>query len=158
MKTFLFTALFVAASVSTSFAQNQIPVAADSWLDSSASTPSAEEAPRYTTGWSTAPGMSLSLHGKPTTDYWGRPIKKKSKNSTAASATKATYVEEENADPMMRSSGVMIAPGMNTAPHRGVSTDYWGRPLKKLRKGSTATVASKTQKASPVAAHTTTGW
>ncbi|MBT9395440.1 hypothetical protein KLP40_19910 [Hymenobacter sp. NST-14] len=34
-------------------------------------------------------------------------------------------------DPMMQSSGVMLAPGMNTAPYRGTSTDYHGRPVAK---------------------------
>lgn len=33
------------------------------------------DAPVYETGWSTAPGMALSLHQRPTTDYWGRPLK-----------------------------------------------------------------------------------
>ncbi|MFD2786159.1 hypothetical protein [Hymenobacter rubripertinctus] len=34
-----------------------------------------------------------------------------------------------SADPMMQSLGAMLAPGMNTAPYRGASTDYHGRPV-----------------------------
>ena len=158
MKTFFLSAFLVAASVGTSFAQNQTPVAADSWLDTPAEAPvEAAEAPRYTMSWNTAPGQSLSLHGKPTTDYWGRPLKKKSKNLTTTAAKATAYSDEESADPMMRSSGVMIAPGMNSAPYRKVSTDYWGRPLKKAGKKS-STVAGKAKPAAPVAVNTTTGW
>ncbi|UOQ66501.1 hypothetical protein [Hymenobacter volaticus] len=163
MKTFLFTACLVAASVSTSFAQTKTPAATDSWLDTPATTmesaASAAEvdAPQYTTGWNTAPGQSLSLHGKPTTDYWGRPLKKKTKNLTTVAAREAAYAEEESADPMMHSSGVMVAPGMSSSPYRGVSTDYWGRPLKKKAKNST--LAAKTKQAdAPVTSNSTIGW
>lgn len=164
MKTFLFTACLVAASVSASFAQTQTPAAADSWLDapattavSAASASEGEATPQYNTGWSTAPGHSLSLHGKPTTDYWGRPLKKKTKNLTTAAAREAAYAEQESADPMMHSSGVMVAPGMSSSPYRGVSTDYWGRPLKKKAKNST--LAAKTvQTEAPVVSNSTIGW
>lgn len=162
MKTLLFTAFLVAASVSASFAQTQAP-ATDPWLDTPATTiePAASaadvETPQYNTGWSSAPGHSLSLHGKPTTDYWGRPLKKKTKNLTTVAAKEAAYAEEESADPMMHSSGVMVAPGMSSSPYRGVSTDYWGRPLKKKTKNST--LAAKTvQQEPPVTANTTIGW
>lgn len=37
------------------------------------------------------------------------------------------------ADPMMRSSGVMVAPGMSSSPYRGTSTDYHGRPVTKAK-------------------------
>ncbi|WP_375435726.1 hypothetical protein [uncultured Hymenobacter sp.] len=165
MKTFLFTACLVAASVSASFAQTQTPAATDSWQDTPASTTTepvasateVEEAVQYNTGWNTAPGHSLSLHGKPTTDYWGRPLKKKAKNLTTIAAKEAAYAEEESADPMMQSSGVMVAPGMSSSPYRGVSTDYWGRPLKK--KGKSSSVAVKTgQTDVPMVSHSTTGW
>ncbi|HEX8429291.1 hypothetical protein [Hymenobacter sp.] len=162
MKTFLLTACLVAASVGASFAQTQTSVAPDPWLDTptSAAPSSATqdaEAPQYTMSWNTAPGQSLSLHGKPTTDYWGRPLKKKSKNLTTVAAKQAAYAEQESADPMMQSSGVMVAPGMSSSPSRGVSTDYWGRPLKKKSKNSVA--ATKTTEAeAPVLSHSTTGW
>jgi hypothetical protein len=153
MKTFLLSAFLVAASFTTSFAQSQASVATDSWAD----TPAAiEETPQYNMGWSTAPGQPLSLHGKPTTDYWGRPLKKKSKNLTTVAATReAAYADEESTDPMMRSSGVMAAPGMSSSPYRKPSTDYWGRPLKKK---TTSTVATKTSKANSVAANSSTSW
>ncbi|TGE15953.1 hypothetical protein [Hymenobacter elongatus] len=105
----------------------------------------------YNMGWSSAPGISLSLHNKPSTDYWGRPLKKKAKNNlTTASAAQAVAVADGSTDPMMQSSGVMIAPGMNTAPYRGVSTDYWGRPVRKAKRQD-AKVAAKIAKASSVA-------
>lgn len=165
MKTFFLAACLVAASVSVSFSQTQTPVAVDAWSDTPASTTTesavsaaeVEEVPQYNTGWSTAPGLSLSLHGKPTTDYWGRPLKKKAKNLTTVAAKQAAYAEEESADPMMRSSGVMVAPGMSSSPYRGVSTDYWGRPLKKKARNSS--VAAKTQQAqAPVVSNSTIGW
>lgn len=146
MKTLLFSAFLVAASVSTSFAQTQSSVAADAWQDAPAAQ---SETPQYNTGWSTAPGQSLSLHGKPTTDYWGRPIKKKTA-SVSRAAKEAAYAAEGSTDPMMRSSGVMIAPGMSSSPYRKVSTDYWGRPLKKASTSSSATAAKRTTSA-PVA-------
>lgn len=163
MKTLLFTACLVAASVSTAFAQSQTPAAADSWLDTPATTSESAasaadvEDPQYNTGWSTAPGQSLSLHGKPTTDYWGRPLKKKAKNLTTVAAREAAYAEEESADPMMQSSGVMVAPGMSSSPYRGVSTDYWGRPLKKKAKNSTL-AAKNVQTNAPVSSNSTIGW
>lgn len=161
MKTFFLSAFLVAASFSTSFAQGQVPVAADSWLDEPVAAPApaaAAEAPTYTMSWNTAPGQSLSLHGRPTTDYWGRPLrKKKSRNLTTVSTKEVAYEEEPSTDPMMRSSGVMIAPGMNTAPYRRVSTDYWGRPLKQKAKG--ASTLSKTRVApSSVASNTAGSW
>jgi hypothetical protein len=160
MKTFFLSAFLVAASFSTTFAQGQVPVAADSWLDEpvAAQTPVAAEAPTYTMSWNTAPGQSLSLHGRPTTDYWGRPLKKKqSRNLTTVSTKEVAYEEEVTTDPMMRSSGVMIAPGMNTAPYRRVSTDYWGRPLKQKAKGASS--LSKTSAApASVASNTAGGW
>jgi hypothetical protein len=88
-----------------------------------------------------APGISLSTHQKPTTDYWGRPLAKKAKAAKKGATSIAAATEDEanaETDPMMRSSGVMAAPGMSTSPYRGVSTDYWGRPLKRKARRSTA--------------------
>jgi len=160
MKTLLFSAFLFAASFSTSFAQSQQPVAADGWGNEPAATATTatDQAPRYNTGWNTAPGQSLSLHDRPSTDYRGRPLKKKAANLTTAAAKKeVAYQEEESTDPMMKSSGVMIAPGMNSAPYRRVSTDYWGRPLKRKTKGA-STLAKKVEKASPIAANTAGSW
>ncbi|UOG75215.1 hypothetical protein MTX78_01135 [Hymenobacter tibetensis] len=157
MKTLLFAAFLVAASVGTSFAQTQAPAASDGW-DTPSTAPAVEEqAPQYSMGWNTAPGQSLSLHGRPTTDYWGRPLKKKSKNLTTAPAKEVAYAEE-SADPMMQSSGVMVAPGMSSSPYRGVSTDYWGRPIKKKAIKNSSVVAQTAEKTTPVTTHTTTGW
>lgn len=154
MKSFLLSAFLLVVSASASFAQTQYPVAADSWLD----VPAADETPRYNTGWNTAPGQSLSLHDRPSTDYWGRPLKKKSANlTTAATKDAAAYLEEESTDPMMKSSGVMVAPGMSSSPYRRVSTDYWGRPLKQKAKTSAA-LAKKVEQAAPVAATTAGIW
>lgn len=111
----------------------------------------------YNTGWSSAPGISLSLHNKPSTDWWGRPLKKKAQNNlTTAPVAQAAALEEASADPMMHSSGVMIAPGMNTAPYRGTSTDYWGRPVRKAKRED-AKVAAKIAKASSVATTAASG-
>jgi len=157
MKPLFLSAALFAASLSTSFAQNQQPVAADSWRDETATAPAAAEALRYNTGWNIAPGQSLSLHERPSTDYRGRPLKKKYSKRLSTAARAAAYQEQETTDPIMRSSGVMIAPGMNTAPYRRVSTDYWGRPLKRKPKGA-STLARKVKKAAPVAANTAGSW
>lgn len=157
MKSLLLSAFLFAFSSTAALAQTA--TSADAWGE----TPAAEqqEAPRYNTGWNTAPGQSLSLHDRPSTDYWGRPLKKKSKNLSTAPAKEVAYADEAApaADPMMQSSGVMIAPGMNTAPYRGVSTDYWGRPLKKKPAKRASTLAKSVNKTAPVAArNTTAGW
>lgn len=164
MKFLFLSAFLVAASFSTSFAQGQLPVAADSWLDELAEPAAAvapdeaDVAPAYTMGWNTAPGQSLSLHGRPTTDYWGRPLKKKQKaNLTTAAAKAVAYQEQESTDPMMKSSGVMAAPGMNTAPYRRVSTDYWGRPLKQKAKAA-STLGKSTTENSTVASSEPASW
>ncbi|SMB94754.1 hypothetical protein SAMN00120144_2069 [Hymenobacter roseosalivarius DSM 11622] len=107
----------------------------------------AEEVTGYRTGWMSAPGISLSTHQKPTTDYWGRPLKKQAKAAKKAATVAAADTENEAAaetDPMMRSSGVMVAPGMSSSPYRGVSTDYWGRPLKrKIRRSASSSLAAQ---------------
>ncbi|QNH62578.1 hypothetical protein [Hymenobacter sediminicola] len=165
MKSFFFSAFLLVASASASLAQSQYPVADDSWLDEPTTTlaadevmPATEDAPRYNMGWNTAPGQSLSLHDRPSTDYWGRPLKKKASNlTTAATKDVASAEEEVSTDPMMHSSGVMVAPGMSSSPYRRVSTDYWGRPLKQKSKGA-STLAKKVEKSSPVAATTAGNW
>jgi hypothetical protein len=163
MKSLILSAFLVAASFSTSFAQGQLPAGANSWLDELAEPAAvapdeAEAAPAYTMSWNTAPGQSLSLHGRPTTDYWGRPLKKKQKaNRTTAAAKEVAYQEQASTDPMMQSSGVMAAPGMNTAPYRGVSTDYWGRPIKPKAKAAT-TLGKTTTQNSTVASSEPASW
>ncbi|SHJ41665.1 hypothetical protein SAMN02745146_3096 [Hymenobacter daecheongensis DSM 21074] len=104
-----------------------------------------------------APGMNTAPYRGVSTDYNGRPLKKAAKKATVA----AVPVEAELAadDPMMRSSGVMIAPGMNTAPYRGVSTDYHGRPLKKkASKASTLAVQEAQAPAAMVATAEVPEW
>jgi hypothetical protein len=128
------------------------PASADDDVWGSAPTTAApaaatDEATGYRTGWMSAPGISLSTHQKPTTDYWGRPLGKKAKAAKKASASVAAATEAEanaETDPMMRSSGVMVAPGMSSSPYRGVSTDYWGRPLKrKVRRSASSSLAAQ---------------
>lgn len=161
MKSFFLSAFLVAASCTASLAQTQAPAPVDPWATAPAyEKAAAEAAPQYTMGWNTAPGQPLSLHNRPSTDYWGRPLKKKAKNMTTVSAPKeVAYAEEEIVDPMMKSSGVSVAPGMSSSPYRGVSTDYWGRPLKKKTSKGASTLAKKVEAATPVAStNTTTGW
>lgn len=158
MKSFLLSAFLVAASCTASLAQTQAPATIDPWATAPAYETAADAAPSYNMGWNTAPGQPLSLHNRPSTDYWGRPLKKK-ENLTTASAKPVSYIEEESTDPMMHSSGVSVAPGMSSSPYRGVSTDYWGRPLKKKTSKGASTLAKKAEQASPVAsASNTTGW
>ncbi|GAA3919778.1 hypothetical protein [Hymenobacter algoricola] len=88
-----------------------------------------------------APGMNTAPYRGVSTDYHGRPLNKPAKKAVAAAPVDEATQEE---DPAMRSSGVMLAPGMNTAPYRGVSTDYHGRPLKKkAKKALVARVATE---------------
>ena len=173
MKSFLFSALALAALfTSTAQAQqtpNSSPAPANEWFEPAApasadddtwgsapttapAAPAAsEEATGYRTGWMSAPGISLSTHQKPTTDYWGRPLGKKAKAAKKSTAYATAEGETSpEADPMMRSSGVMVAPGMSSSPYRGVSTDYWGRPLKRKIRRSTA--SSLISQSAPVTA------
>lgn len=148
------------SATATDWAQPEL----DPWtINSPTATPvdNAAEAPAqpagYHTGWSSAPGISLSLHNKPSTDWWGRPIKKKAdRNLTTESVAQAAVATDGSDDPMMRSSGVMIAPGMNTAPYRGTSTDYWGRPVRKAQRQD-ARVAAKIAKSATVATTANSG-
>ena len=69
-------------------------------------------------GWGSGWGDSRAERPAPLGASW-----------TAADTLAATTAPA--IDPMMQSSGVMLAPGMNTAPYRGTSTDYNGRPVAK---------------------------
>ncbi|WP_324674691.1 hypothetical protein [Hymenobacter sp. GOD-10R] len=157
MPRFLFPAFLLGALLSASTitqAQSDTrtnTTAVDPW----AATDAVADAPQYATGWSSAPGMSLSLHQRPTTDYRGRPLKQQAKVKRVSVDDLA--IVDANDDPMMHSSGVMIAPGMNTAPYRGVSTDYNGRPLRKSTHTS-STIGAKMAKAAPVAVVPSTTW
>ncbi|MCC2547421.1 hypothetical protein LJY25_13275 [Hymenobacter sp. BT175] len=171
MNRFLFPAFLAAALLTSSFSQAQSKKApvlrdADGWpieapaaqaqpeqaapatLSGWETAVAAEQKPSYNTGWMSAPGMSLSVHHKPSTDWWGRPLKKKAAKNTTATVAAVSTPEAE--DPMMRSSGVMAAPGMNTAPYRAASTDYQGRPLRKASKGE-STLGSQVNQSMPVA-------
>ena len=165
MKSLLLSALALVAAFTTATAQTTrgtkapanewfepaAPASADddAWGSASTTAPSAAptaaeaDATTYRTGWMSAPGISLSTHQKPTTDYWGRPLKK-AKTTKKAATVAATTEAEADTDPMMRSSGVMAAPGMSSSPYRGVSTDYWGRPLKrKARRTAASSLAAQ---------------
>jgi len=159
MPRFLFSAFlfgaFLTASTTT-YAQTQADTRTNTAATDPWATPeTAADAPQYPTGWSSAPGMSLSLHQRPTTDYRGRPLKQQAKAKRVVADDLATL--DGTDDPMMHSSGVMIAPGMNTAPYRGVSTDYNGRPLRKSTHIS-STIGAKVSKAAPVATVNSPGW
>ena len=125
MKRYLLIAFFgVTSFAGTRAAQAQSTTRAgeaNPWFAADAAAPAATEASTYPTGWMSAPGMSLNLHSRPSTDYWGRPLKHKaSKRQTVAA------VEDAPAYP----TGWMSAPGMSLNLHSRPTTDYWGRPLK----------------------------
>jgi|GEM_PF-2735219 len=115
-------------------------------------TPSDDPA-MHSSGVMIAPGMNTAPYRGVSTDYNGRPLARPAKKVVAA----APIDTEEADDPMMRSSGVMIAPGMNTAPYRGVSTDYNGRPLKK-KASKASTLAAKVAQQAPVATAEVPQW
>lgn len=99
------------------------PSAASGWETPAAA---AEQTPSYTNGWNSAAGLGSGMITRPSTDYWGRPLHQKVL-LTRRVATRGIAVFD---DPAMRNAGMMLAPGLNTAPYRGVSTDYWGQPLR----------------------------
>ncbi|WP_426493498.1 hypothetical protein [Hymenobacter sp. 102] len=110
MKRFLFAAAVAAAFLSAPQAQAQSTKKATKPANTSVA-PAASTAPDDW-GWNDAPISA----------------------SAAASGWEVPGAETATApakDPMMESSGVMLAPGMNTAPYRGTSTDYHGRPIAK---------------------------
>jgi hypothetical protein len=65
-------------------------------------------------------------------------------NTPTTSIGWETAATTPDADPMMSSSGVLVAPGMSSSPYRGTSTDYNGRPVvkpKSMRPRSVAVVS-----------------
>ncbi|GGG37510.1 hypothetical protein [Hymenobacter glacieicola] len=74
---------------------------------------------------SVAPAAAAPEPEWPALETWNEPAAPASaSNGWEAAATNDT-------DPMMQSSGVMVAPGMSSSPYRGTSTDYHGRPVAK---------------------------
>ena len=118
---------------------------ANPWFTADAAAPATGETPVYSTGWMSAPGMSLNLHSRPSTDYWGRPLKQQ------ASKRKIVAVVEETP---AYSTGWMSAPGMSLNLHSRPTTDYWGRPIKaapRRRAASSLSAAPAEASASVVA-------
>lgn len=111
MKRFFFAAAVAAAFFSAPRAQAQtrstVPGANTSIAP--ATRPAGEE----TWGWETAQPM-------PQAASWDTPATGQATETAAA-------------DPMMQSSGVLVAPGMSSSPYRGTSTDYHGRPVAKAK-------------------------
>jgi len=154
LSAFLLGTMLSAAAVAPALAQSDSRTGTAT-VDPWATTSVAADTPQYPTGWSTAPGMSLGVNQRPTTDYNGRPLKQQPKVKRVA--TDDLALSDAADDPMMRSSGVMIAPGMNSAPYRRVSTDYNGRPLRKSMHMS-STIGARVSKAAPVATVPSTSW
>lgn len=73
---------------------------------------------------SVAPAMEPEWPAEPET--WGVQVAPASPGSNWETAGTPDAV-----DPMMQSSGVLVAPGMSSSPYRGTSTDYNGRPVAK---------------------------
>ena len=147
MKRYLLVVLFGVVQFAGAFtarAQSTTRVAeVNPWFAADAA-PVADETPAYPTGWMSAPGMSLNLHGRPSTDYWGRPLKQRaSKRKTVAS------VEDAPTYP----TGWMSAPGMSLNLHSRPTTDYWGRPLKAAprRRAASSLSAAPAEAGAPVA-------
>lgn len=116
MKRFLLSALVTAAFLSASLAQAQ----------TTATKPAnSSVAPAAATEW-------------PTLGSWN------SSDSSDTISGWETAVAPSASDPMMQSSGVLVAPGMSSSPYRGTSTDYNGRPVaksKSMRPRSVAVVS-----------------
>jgi hypothetical protein len=106
MKRFLLSAAVVVAFLSASAVQAQTTAAGTTPANSSV-------AP--------ATRPSTDNDGWPTLDAWTTPTGSDGWQTAATS----------DADPMMQSSGVLVAPGMSSSPYRGTSTDYNGRPVVK---------------------------
>ncbi|MBX0291548.1 hypothetical protein K3G63_13945 [Hymenobacter sp. HSC-4F20] len=105
MKRLLLAAAVAAAFFSTSDAQAQTKVKAGKLANTSV-------APATEPEW-------------PAQETWGEQVAPASPSSGWETAA------TPDADPMMHSSGVLIAPGMSSSPYRGTSTDYNGRPVAK---------------------------
>ncbi|QDA60426.1 hypothetical protein [Hymenobacter jejuensis] len=144
----ILAALFVSAGAKAQSASSTVaqPAAVDPWATAA---PASEEASKdYNTGWMSAPGMSLSLHDKPSTDYNGRPIKAKAKARRARTNVGEMPTEEMPA----YYSGIMVAPGMSMTANERPSTDYWGRPLRQPVRRSNSTLGTQPTSLEPVGA------
>ncbi|MDU0369768.1 hypothetical protein ACFPAF_05125 [Hymenobacter endophyticus] len=112
MKRFLFAAAVAAAFLSAPQAQaqtvNKVPA-------SKAANSSAAPAADDDWGWTT-----------------GAPAQQEVSGWEVRGAETPTVVASDS-DPMMQSSGVLVAPGMSSSPYRGTSTDYHGRPVVKAK-------------------------
>jgi hypothetical protein len=111
MKRFLLSAVVVAAFFSAPSVQAQTKPAASRPANSSVAPVS----------------RPLDEDGWPTTDTWNAPTAPATENGWE------TATAAPDADPMMHSSGVLVAPGMSSSPYRGTSTDYNGRPVAKAK-------------------------
>ncbi|GAB3232036.1 hypothetical protein GCM10027346_18970 [Hymenobacter seoulensis] len=114
MKSFLLSAAVAVAFLSASGAQAQ-----------------SKAAPRKNVNTSVAPATRPAEPEWPALETWNEPAAATpaaTSNGWETAATDATAT-----DPMMQSSGVMIAPGMSSSPYRGTSTDYNGRPVAKAK-------------------------
>ena len=114
MKRFLFAAAVAAAFFSAPRAQAQTSKKTQS--AKAANTSVAPAAQPANDGWGWSDGQAE--RAVPEVSGWDMPA------AQAASA---------EADPMMQSSGVLVAPGMSSSPYRGTSTDYNGRPVAKAK-------------------------
>jgi hypothetical protein len=119
MKRFLFAAAVAAAFLSAPQAQAQstkkAPAAKAAKTANTSVAPAARQA-SDNWGW----GDAQAERATPEVSGWDMP------------AAQTTTVPAE-ADPMMQSSGVLVAPGMSSSPYRGTSTDYHGRPVAKAK-------------------------
>lgn len=112
MKRFLFAAAIAAAFLSAPHAQAQTVKKAPARKAANTSVaPAADD----DWGWTTDAPAQAEVSG------WEVPGAETPTVATAA------------ADPMMQSSGVLVAPGMSSSPYRGTSTDYHGRPVVKAK-------------------------
>ncbi|RSK46400.1 hypothetical protein [Hymenobacter perfusus] len=119
MKRFFFAAAVAAAFFSAPQAQAQTnkkaPAAKTARAANTSVAPAAAQ-PNDDWGW----GDVQAERAVPEVSGWDLPA------AQAATATPET-------DPMMQSSGVLVAPGMSSSPYRGTSTDYNGRPVVKTK-------------------------
>ncbi|RSK50883.1 hypothetical protein [Hymenobacter rigui] len=116
MKRFLFAAAVAAAFFSAPQAQAQTIKKA---------------APKKAVNTSVAPAS------RPADADWGwgdnAPAEPVSGWDVPGAETPVATTADTAVDPMMQSSGVLVAPGMSSSPYRGTSTDYNGRPVAKAK-------------------------
>ncbi|SDY15944.1 hypothetical protein [Hymenobacter psychrophilus] len=72
----------------------------------------------------TSPAANTSM--APAADGWDWPA---SPSAAAPTGTNVAAIDDDADEAIMHSSGVLVAPGMNSSPYRGTSTDYNGRPV-----------------------------